>query len=390
VRRSASRAYNRARLRDDQEVHLAKLLAHRKRLLLSHVRFIGVAFALFALLTCDRDPAIAPPLDRTIVVAVLRAPGTWFAGATRASSRFQDDLVAEYASARGLAVRVIDVESAAELAAKVRAGEAHIAIGDARITRQLFRGLNVALAIAPPFDLAWAVSPDLRALGDDVGRYLRTARADGLLATLAERYFGPRPRLEPGEATAFRERAAAVLPRYQRWFEEAEAVEGVDWRVLAAVAYQESQWDPAAVSPTGVRGFMQLTEDTATHLRIDRLDPYASILGAARYLASLKAKLPARIAEPDRTLLALAAYNIGAGHLEDARIVAQRMKLDPDRWEDVRQALPLLALPEHYENARNGYARGGMPVAFVDRVRAWHDLLVHEAAHKPVVVAQSN
>jgi membrane-bound lytic murein transglycosylase F len=377
-------------LRDEQgEVRLAKLLAHRKRLFLSHVRLLAVALALCALMTCDRDPEIAPPLDRTLVVAVLRAPGTWFTGATRAASRFQDDLVAEYASARGLAVRVIDVESAAELAAKVRAGEAHIAIGDARITRQLFTGLNVALAIAPPSDLAWAVSPDLRALGDDVRRYLRAARADGLLATLAERYFGPRPRLEPGEAAAFRDRMAAILPRYQRWFEEAEAAEGVDWRVLAAIAYQESQWDPAAVSPTGVRGFMQLTEDTATRLGIDRLDPYASIFGAARYLATLKAKLPARIAEPDRTLLALAAYNIGAGHLEDARIVAQRLKLDPDRWDDVRQALPLLALPEHYENARNGYARGGMPVAFVDRVRAWHDLLVHEAGHR-VVVAQNN
>ena len=368
---------------------MAKLLAHRKRLLLWHVRLLAVAFALFALLTCDRDPEIAPPLDRTLVVAVLRAHGTWFTGAARAASRFQDDLVAQYAGARGLAVRVVDVESAAELAAKVRAGEAHIAIGDARVTRGLFAGLDVALAIAPPFDLALAVSPELRTLGDDVGRYLATARTDGLLARLAERYFGPRPRLEPGEATAFRERTAAILPRYQRWFEEAEASEGVDWRVLAAIAYQESQWDPAAVSPTGVRGLMQLTEDTALRLGIDRLDPYASIQGAARYLASLKAKLPARIAEPDRTLLALAAYNIGAGHLEDARIVAQRMKLDPDRWEDVRQALPLLALPEHYENARNGYARGGMPVAFVDRVRAWHDLLVHETAAKPIVVAQT-
>jgi membrane-bound lytic murein transglycosylase F len=233
------------------------------------------------------------------------------------------------------------------------------------------------------------VSPDLRALGDDVDRYLVTARMEGVLARLAEQYFGPRPRLDDTEAATFRERTATILPRYQRWFEEAEAAAGVDWRVLAAIAYQESQWDPAATSETGVRGFMQVTEDTAQRLGIDRLDPYASIQGAARYLASIKAKLPARIAEPDRTLLALAAYNIGAGHLEDARIVAQRMKLDPDRWDDVRQALPLLALPEHYENARNGYARGGMPVAFVDRVRAYHDLLLHHAADlpQPVLVA---
>jgi len=360
---------------------------------MAHVRMLGIAAAVFAsLLTCDpASDAVAPPLDRTLVVAVLRAPGAWFTGAARASSGFQDDLVAQYGSARGLAIRVVDVDSADELAAKVKTGEAHIGIGDARMTRNLFAGFDVALAIAPPFDLAWVVSPNLRTLGDDVDRYLVAARADGVLARLAERYFGPRPRLDPIDAAAFRERTATVLPRYQRWFEEAEAAAGVDWRVLAAIAYQESQWDPAATSPTGVRGLMQLTEDTAQRLGIDRLDPYAAIQGAARYLASIKAKLPARIAEPDRTLLALAAYNIGAGHLEDARIVAQRNKLDPDRWDDVRQALPLLALPEHYENARNGYARGGMPVAFVDRVRAYHDLLVHHGPQPepPVLVAET-
>ena len=372
---------------------MATLSSYRNRLILSHVRLAGIALAVFAmLLTCDPASEVGPPqpLDRTLVVAVLRAPGAWLTGAARSSAQYQDDLLAQYASTRGLAVRVVDVASAAELAAKVEAGEAHIGIGDARVTRKLFAGLDVALAIAPPFDLAWAVSPNLRTLGDDVNRYLVTARMEGVLGRLAEQYFGPRPRLDATDAAAFRERTATILPRYQRWFEEAEAAAGVDWRVLAAVAYQESQWDPAATSETGVRGFMQLTEDTAQRLGIDRLDPYASIHGAARYLAAIKAKLPARIGEPDRTLLALAAYNIGAGHLEDARIVAQRMKLDPDRWDDVRQALPLLTLPEHYENARNGYARGGMPVAFVDRVRAYHDLLLHHVADlpPPVLVAE--
>ena len=130
---------------------------------------------------------------------------------------------------------------------------------------------------------------------------------------------------------------------------------------------------------------MQLTEDTARQLGVsDRMDPRASILAAARYLRDLKARLPGRIAEPDRTWLALAAFNIGLGHLEDARVLAQRQKLDPDAWQDVKQALPLLALPEHYEKARLGYARGGMPVAFVDRVRGYYDILLrHEAAHVP-------
>src|SRR5205085_9921398 len=124
--------------------------------------------------------------------------------------------------------------------------------------------------------------------------------------------------------------------------------------------------DPQATSETGVRGFMQITEETARHLGVvDRLDPKVSIHAAARYLRALKDKLPARIQEPDRTWLALAAFNIGLGHLEDARVLAQRQKLNPDLWTDVKKVLPLLAEPDYYETAKLGYARGGMPVAFV-------------------------
>jgi membrane-bound lytic murein transglycosylase F len=122
---------------------------------------------------------------------------------------------------------------------------------------------------------------------------------------------------------------------------------------------------------------MQLTEDTARHLGIvDRLDAKSSAIGAARYLADLKSKLPSRIAEPDRTWLALAAFNIGVAHLEDARILAQKQKLNPDLWTDVRKVLPLLAEPEYYIGAKYGYARGGMPVAFVGRVRGYYDILL--------------
>jgi membrane-bound lytic murein transglycosylase F len=178
-----------------------------------------------------------------------------------------------------------------------------------------------------------------------------------------------------------------ALPTLRPLFEEAQAVSGVDWRLIAAIAYQESQWDAGATSETGARGMMQLTEETARHLGVgDRNDTRRSTLAAARYFADLRNKLPARIAEPDRTWLALAAFNIGLGHLEDARVLAQSQKLDPDRWSDVRKALPLLADPEYFARAKNGYARGGMPVVHVDRVRGYFDILLRtQPAPKPTL-----
>jgi diguanylate cyclase (GGDEF)-like protein/PAS domain S-box-containing protein len=150
----------------------------------------------------------------------------------------------------------------------------------------------------------------------------------------------------------------------------------LDWRLLAAMGYQESKWDPQAVSFTGVRGLMQLTEDTASRMRAgDRSDPRSSIFGAAKYLSLLLREMPRRIPEPDRTWFAVAAYNVGLGHLEDARVLAQQAGRNPDRWEDVREFLPLLSQERWYTRTKRGYARGWEPVRYVDNVQAYLNIL---------------
>jgi membrane-bound lytic murein transglycosylase F len=142
------------------------------------------------------------------------------------------------------------------------------------------------------------------------------------------------------------------------------------------MGYQESKWDPAAVSYTGVRGLMQLTQDTATMMRTgDRHDPRASIFGGAKYLARLMKSVPERIPEPDRTWFAVAAYNVGYGHVEDARVLAQQAGKNEDRWEDVRRFLPLLSQERWYTRTRRGYARGWEPVRYVENVQAYLNIL---------------
>jgi len=276
--------------------------------------------------------------------------------------------------------QAIDVESADALIADVARGTisyAVVASSDAALARNIYLDFDVAFAAGPRREFAWAVAPAYPELRNALDAYFARLRSDGTLARLAERYFGASTDVQRIDAGVFHERIRKTLPEWRKTFVEAQSKSGIEWRLLAAIAYQESQWDPIATSETGVRGLMQLTEETARHLGVvDRLDAKSSAIGAARYLADLKSKLPARIAEPDRTWLALAAFNIGVAHLEDARVLAQRQKLNPDLWSDVRKVLPLLAEPEYYINAKYGYARGGMPVAFVGRVRGYYDILL--------------
>src|SRR6185436_20330106 len=207
---------------------------------------------------------------------------------------------------------------------------------------------------------------------------------DGTLKRLLERYYGHVKRLDRMDIANFLERMRTVLTRYAPMFKEAQDLTEIDWRLLAALGFQESHWDPAAVSPTGVRGLMMLTSETADRMDVaDRMDPRETIIGGAQYLLELKDTLPGRIQEPDRTWLALAAYNVGYGHLEDARVLTQRRGQDPDSWPDVRANLPLLAQERYFTTLKRGYARGWEPVGFVRNVQTYAELLRWMVSDEP-------
>lgn len=245
------------------------------------------------------------------------------------------------------------------------------------LARRFFPQLEVAFSVGKPIDYAWLVSTvDKKRILEAAGPFFERIRKDGTLKRLIDRYYGHTTRFSAIDAGAFLEQIATLLPRLKPHFQEAELASGIDWRLIAAIGYQESHWDAKATSPTGVRGLMMLTDETADRLQVkDRLDPRESIVGGARYFALLKEQLPPRIAEPDKTWLALAAYNIGIGHLEDARVLAQKANLNPDKWQDVRQVISKLADPDSYQGLRHGYARGGEALQLVDNIRNYYDIL---------------
>ena len=239
--------------------------------------------------------------------------------------------------------------------------------------------LIAALEIGPPSKLAWGFPMDADPeLLKQTQLFFDRIRRDGTLNRLLDRYYGHNNQLGKTDAAAFISRTKTVLPRYRRLFEEAAELTGQDWRLLAALAYQESHWNPLATSYTNVRGMMMLTEDTADQMKVsNRLDARESILAGAQYLLLLKEQMPDRIPEPDRTWLALAAYNQGYSHMEDARILTQRAGLNPDRWLNVKKWMPLLDQPIYYETLKYGYARGGEAVILVENVRGYYGLLRH-------------
>lgn len=269
--------------------------------------------------------------------------------------------------------------SSADPIEDVDAGSADYAITDARefsYARHLYPNVLVGFALPDTRPVQWIVRKSATALLEAVDQFFGALAQSGELTQLVQGASGDTRRFEYEESRVFQTHVADRLPRYRSWFEQAAAQVSIDWRLLAAIGYQESKWDPHAASDEGARGLMMLTADTAQAMGIrDRNDPQQSIFAGAHYLAQVRQMIPDRIPEPDRTWLTIAAYNVGFGHLEDARVITQALGKDPDSWAEVREQLPLLAQGRWYARAKRGYARGWEPVQFVDRIQRFLTLL---------------
>ncbi len=246
------------------------------------------------------------------------------------------------------------------------------------LNQRYFPELRKAFDLNDAEPLAWAFAKGKdSSLVKAADEFFALIEDDGRLDQLLERYYGHALKFDYVGVRRFLRHVDQRLPSYLPIFREAAQNYDHDWRLLAAVGYQESHWDPRAISPTGVRGIMMLTRTTAADMGIqDRIDPGNSIRGGARYLRKIERHLPQEIPYPDRTWFALAAYNIGPGHLQDARAITHRRGGDPNRWVDVMNSLPLLMQPEWHQQTRFGYARGIEAVNYVQNIRSYFDILV--------------
>lgn len=244
------------------------------------------------------------------------------------------------------------------------------------LNQRYYPELMVHFAVDNGQDLAWVMHPQSRHLQRAIDQWFQMPSTVSLIERLKQHYYGHLGKFDYADITTFRKRLIHRLPKYRDHFIAAAKKHNLDWKLVAAQSYQESHWNPRARSFTGVRGMMMLTLDTARYLGIkNRLDPKQSIYGGTRFLAKLYHRIEEDIPDPDRTFMALAAYNVGWGHLEDARKLAASLGKQPNNWSDIRKTLPLLRLKKYYRKLPHGYARGAEPVRYVDRIRTYHKIL---------------
>lgn len=245
------------------------------------------------------------------------------------------------------------------------------------INRRYYPEISIAFTVQDEKPIAWMLSKHSSdSLLASLVEFFGQVHHDGTILTLEDKYYGHIQDFDYVDTRTFIHAVEEKLPKYKHLFKRYG--NAMDWRFLAAISYQESHWDPHARSFTGVRGMMMLTLPTAKQMGVEsRLDAEQSIRGGSKYFQQLINRIPARIKNPDRKWFALAAYNVGWGHMEDARVIADKLGGDPDRWVDVKDALPLLKQRKHYKHTKYGYARGDEAVHYVENIRAYYDTLVY-------------
>lgn len=274
---------------------------------------------------------------------------------------------------------VDEKRSSADLMQAVIDGKLDYTIADSvaiGLFQRVHPELAVALDVTDEQPVTWfSLQDDDNTLSAAMLDFFNNINEDGTLARLEEKYLGHGDDFDYVDTRSFLRAVDSVLPDLQPLFEKYASE--IDWKLLAAISYQESHWDPLATSPTGVRGLMMLTKNTAQSLGLsDRTDAEQSISGGMRYLQDMMSKVPDSVPQDEKIWFALAAYNMGYAHMLDARALTAKQKGNPDSWADVKQRLPLLSQKPWYSKLTYGYARGHEAYAYVENIRKYQISLV--------------
>jgi membrane-bound lytic murein transglycosylase F len=265
-----------------------------------------------------------------------------------------------------------------ELIQQVAEGEIELTVADsniARLNQRHYPRAVMAGAISDLQQLGWAVHPEAHELREKINSFFASIKKSGRFDEIYNKYYGDVGNFDYVDLRAFHRRVKNRLSRYSPFIKAAARKHGFDWRLIAAQAYQESHLNPWAKSHAGAKGLMQLLTSTARSLNVaDIYNPVDNINGGVQHLKDMYDHFDSATGE-DRLMIALAAYNVGQGHIQDARNLAIKKNLDPSSWESLKKTLPLLRYRKYYKNSKYGYCRGTEPIIYVKQIMIYYDIL---------------
>jgi len=246
----------------------------------------------------------------------------------------------------------------------------------AYLNQRYYPDIRIGVPVQEKESLAWAVNKNDLDMLEQINKFFLHARETGILQRISNKYYANIEDTDPFDLKRFHQRIKTRLPKYQETIIEESLAYGFDWKLLAAVIYQESHFNPNAKSFTNVRGLMQVTSSTANEMGItNRLNPTQSIQAGIKYLNKMVQNFDYIEDEYERLLFGLASYNVGYGHVLDAIKLANELGLDGSKWHYLKTTLPLLSKSKYYKNTHYGYARGWEPVQYVKRILTYYDIL---------------
>lgn len=259
---------------------------------------------------------------------------------------------------------------------QVAKGEIDYTIADkniARINTSFHDNIDASLAVSLKQRISWAVRQSSTELADTIDSWLTDYKKTSEFQYIYKKYFKNQYSYRNRVISDFYSAKSGIISPFDAVIKEKSKIVNWDWRLIASMIYQESQFDSTAVSWAGASGLMQLMPSTAAHFGLDSTSNNTDQIEAGvSYLKYLDSELNEKVMDPnERIKFILASYNVGLGHIWDAMRLAEKYDLDPNKWDgNVDIMLKNKSKPKYYKDpvVRHGYCRGREPYYYVKEV----------------------
>ncbi len=296
----------------------------------------------------------------------------------RKGTSYQERLEALKKDGIDLTIELQDNTPTEELIQQVAEKTVEVTVADeniALLNRRYYPKAILAGPISESEQLGWALNVNGHKLLERVNKFFNTIKKNGKFAEIYNKYYAHIDLFDYVDLRTYHRRLISRLPLYSSIIQKAAKKHDLDWRLIASQIYQESHFNPEAISYAEAHGLMQLSKSTAESLGVeDIFDPEQNINAGVQHLRNLYDYFNEADGS-DRLFIALATYNVGQGHMLDARNLARKMQMDPNKWSSLVITLPLLSVHKYYKNARYGYCRGKEPINYVKQIMIYYDIL---------------